>query len=66
MTKVSIQADTDGSAIVELSPELLTAIGLNVGDDACGRAARQRYETLFRHEQMGEKYLAAYQDAMSG
>jgi hypothetical protein len=34
--------------------------------DTCGRAARQRYETLFRHEQMGEKYLAAYQDAMSG
>jgi len=29
-----------------------------------GRAARQRYDTLFRHEQMGERYMQAYQDAL--
>jgi glycosyltransferase involved in cell wall biosynthesis len=33
--------------------------------EAYGKAARQRYATLFRHEQMAAKYLAAYRDAMN-
>lgn len=33
---------------------------------AYGQAARQRYETLFGHEQMGRDYLAAYEDVLRG
>jgi rhamnosyl/mannosyltransferase len=33
---------------------------------AYGQAARQRYDSLFRHEKMGAKYLTAYQDALNG
>ena len=48
---------------------LYEAMKLLHSDDALahayGQAARQRYETVFRHDQMGEKYLSAYHDALN-